>query len=283
VQDRLASLLNRFELRARVFQTGVLCQAASFDDAGGAGHIHVLRRGVLKLAAAGARPQTIAEPSLIFFPRPVAHRLLPQGREGVDLVCATVEFGAWMHNPLTRAVPRVIVLPLTEAGPLADALGLLFGEAIASHCGRQAVLDRVGEVVIILLMRHLMDRKLVSYGVLAGLADPRLMKAINAMHEEPARSWTLADLAAVAGMSRARFALHFRQTVGQTPGNYLAEWRIGLAQSLLRKGKSVKVVADQVGYESASALARAFTSRIRLAPSAWLKREAAAQAGEPSD
>jgi AraC-like DNA-binding protein len=280
MQDRLAALLNRFELRARVFQTGALCEAVRFDAAQGLGHIHVLRRGVLKVVTAGARPRTLAEPSLIFYTRPVTHRLLPHGPEGVDLVCATVEFGALMHNPLTQAVPPMVVLPLSQQGTLSDALNLLFREAAAIHCGRQAVLDRLSEVVIVLLLRHLMDQNLVSSGLLAGLAEPRLAKAINAMHAHPARPWTLDDLAREAGMSRARFALRFRSTVGQTSGKYLSDWRISLAQSLLRKGKPVKVVASEVGYESASALARAFTARVRISPTTWARREASGPEGD---
>ncbi len=280
MQDRLAALLNRFELRARVFQTGALCQAVRFDATEGVGHIHVLRRGALKLVTAGARPRTLAEPSLIFYTRPVTHRLMPHGPEGVDLVCATVEFGALMHNPLTQAVPPVVVVPLCRDGALSDALNLLFREAAAIHCGRQAVLDRLSEVVIILLLRHLMDQNLVSSGLLAGLADPRLAKAINAMHAHPARPWTLDDLAREAGMSRARFALRFRSTLGQTSGKYLSDWRISLAQSLLRKGKPVKVVASEVGYESASALARAFTARLRISPTTWARRYESASAAK---
>lgn len=272
MQDRLEALLRRFELRARVFQTGALCRTARFDLTQGVGYIHVLRSGTLELETSGARKRTVAEPSVVFYPRAATHRLVPKSPEGVDLVCATVEFGT--HNPLTHAVPRLIVVPLREVGVLADALTLLFREAGETHCGRQAVLDRVSEVVIVLLLRYLMDRNQIGSGVLAGLADPRLMKTINAMHDAPGRAWSLDDLARVAGMSRARFAAHFHRTVGQTPGSYLTDWRISLAQSLLRKGRTVKSVASEVGYESASALARAFTGRVRMPPTAWAKRAA---------
>jgi AraC-like DNA-binding protein len=78
-------------------------------------------------------------------------------------------------------------------------------------------------------------------------------------------------------MSRARFAVNFRDTVGMTPGEYLGEWRLGLAQSLLRRGKPVNVVAHEVGYANASALSRAFTARRGVAPTAWLKRLEAAE------
>ena len=88
-------------------------------------------------------------------------------------------------------------------------------------------------------------------------------------------------LAAEAGMSRARFAVKFRDTVGMTPGSYLSEWRLGLAQSLLRRGTPVNVVADEVGYANASALSRVFTARKGEPPTAWVRRVAATD--EPDD
>ena len=151
-------------------------------------------------------------------------------------------------------------------------IGAVSTEADEQHCGRQAVLDRLIEVVLIQVLRDLMDQRRLHVGLLAGLADPRLAKAINAMHAEPARNWSLEDLAATAGMSRARFAARFRDIVGMTPGSYLGEWRLGVAQSLLRQGKPVQLVSDLVGYGSASALSRAFRAQIGVSPTQWLKQ-----------
>jgi transcriptional regulator GlxA family with amidase domain len=151
-------------------------------------------------------------------------------------------------------------------------LQVLFRESDEQHCGRQAVLDRLMEVIFIQVLRDLMDQQRVQVGLLAGLADPRLAKAINAMHREPARNWSLEDLAATAGMSRARFAARFRDVVGTTAGSYLGEWRLGVAQSLLRQGKPVQLVSDVVGYGSASALSRAFRAQTGLSPTEWMKQ-----------
>lgn len=272
--DRLVSVLRQFRLEARVGHTGSLTRPARYAgpaDAS-AGHIHVLRAGRVRLQVAGRQAVTLAEPSVVFLPRPVEHRLEPIARHPADLVCAEIEFGARLHNPLTRAVPLSTVAPLTRHGALADAVSLLFVEAAEVHCGRQAVLDRVCEVVVILLLRHLMDAALVESGVLAGLTDPRLRHALLALHEAPAEPWTLARLARLAGMSRARFAQHFRDVVGQTPGSYLTDWRLALAQKELRGGASVKQVALAVGYESASALARVFSARLKVSPSQWARR-----------
>jgi transcriptional regulator GlxA family with amidase domain len=177
------------------------------------------------------------------------------------------------------ALPDVVVLPLASAPVLSDTLTMLFREAAEDHCGRQAVINRLSEVALIQILRDLMDQQRMHLGLLAGLADPRLARAINAIHGEPARAWTLEDLAQEAGMSRARFSVRFRDTVGMTPGSYLSEWRLGLAQSLLRRGKPVNVVADEVGYANASALSRVFAARKGMPPTTWMKQVVAAENG----
>jgi AraC-like DNA-binding protein len=85
-------------------------------------------------------------------------------------------------------------------------------------------------------------------------------------------------MAAAAGMSRARFAVHFRAVTGDTPADYLASWRITLAQGMLRAGRPLKHVAVEVGYGSASALTRAFIRKIGQAPTHWLRQAEQAEA-----
>jgi transcriptional regulator GlxA family with amidase domain len=86
------------------------------------------------------------------------------------------------------------------------------------------------------------------------------------MHEAPKKSWTLDDLASIAGMSRTRFAEHFRTRIGQTPIDYLTVWRVTVARQLLARGKPVKSVALQVGYQSAAAFSRVFSRVTGQAP-----------------
>ena len=86
----------------------------------------------------------------------------------------------------------------------------------------------------------------------------RFRPATTAMHEQPRHSWTLDDLAEVAGMSRTRFATRFRACIGRTPIDYLTRWRMTIARDLLAAGKPVKTVADRVGYDSAAAFSRVF-------------------------
>lgn len=272
MQDRLVSLLKWFELHARVFQAGPLCRSATYDAGDGLGYIHMLRGGRMRVETAGQAAIQLDEPSLVFYMSPTGHRLLPQG-DGAELVCASFEFGAGLHNPLVMALPETVTIALADLPNLATTTHVLFKEASEQHCGRQAILDRLSEVLIIQLLRELMDQGRIESGLLAGLSNPRLVKAINAIHADPRRAWTLEEMAALANMSRARFAVHFRETIGSTPMAYLGEWRLSVARSLLRAGKSVQTVADEVGYASASALSRAFTTQTGMSPSEWRRQE----------
>lgn len=270
--DRLSPLLDRFALTARVFYSGTLCGVTRFEANDEAGHLHVVRRGPLQVQGTDRKLIDIDEPSLLFYPRPASHRLRADRQTGADVVCASVEFGGGLGNPLARALPSLLLIRLAELPGLASTLALLLDEAFEQRSGRQAIVDRLCEVVLVHLLRHTIEHRLMPSGLFAGLADARLAKAIQAMHDEPARKWSLEELAERAGMSRARFAVNFRETVGQTPLDYLTDWRIGLAQTLLRKGRPVKIVADEVGYGSAAALARAFSARLGVAPVAWARR-----------
>jgi AraC-like DNA-binding protein len=275
MHDHLAPLLNRFELRSRVFYAGNLCSLVNFDAVEGVGHLHLLRGGRLQLTKPGSVVRELNEPSLIFFPRSTQHRLSSDRDDGADLVCASIEFGASFSNPLLHGLPDPLVLPISDSPALASVLDALFTEAFDKRSGgRGAALDRLCEVVLIYLLRHAVACGLLRSGVVAGLADTRLAKALHAIHAEPARAWTLQGLAALAGMSRARFAAHFAQVVGQPAIEYLAGRRLGVAQALLAQGRQVKSIADEVGYGSPNALTRAFTQRLGQTPTEWLAQRA---------
>jgi AraC-like DNA-binding protein len=107
--------------------------------------------------------------------------------------------------------------------------------------------------------------------VLVELADHRLAKTLSAIHDDPVCARDLSSMAALAGMSRARFALRFKEITGETPADYLASWRVMRAQDLLQRGRPLKHVADDVGYASASAFTRTFIRKLGCSPTSWLK------------
>lgn len=269
--DRLAVLLDRFPVSAQIFHAGALCGINSLDGQPGLGQLHLVQRGPLEVSHAGETVQ-VQVPSLLLYPRPLAHRFRSDPDRGADMACANLRFEGGVRNPLAAALPAFVCLPLSELEGAGPVLSLLFEEAFAQRCGRQAVVDRLFEVVMVQVLRQLMERNEVQAGMLSGLAHPRLRGALVAMHEQPAREWSLEELAGQAGMSRSVFANAFRETVGVTSGQYLQAWRVGLAQRALGLGQPLKRVATEVGYGSEAALSRAFKTHTGLSPRAWKQR-----------
>ncbi len=254
--DLFAALFAHATPSVRTFFAGALCTTARFADCG---RLHLLRSGALTLSQPGQADIAVTEPALLFFPHGSAHQFSVAAGGGADLVCATVDLGGAAGNPIGEGLPPLIVLPLAAHPALAGVCGLLVVKGFAQGDGRQAALDRLFEYLLILIVRHVVASGMVAYGVLAGLADPRLSRALAAMHDEPRRAWSLEDLADAAGISRTRFATRFRAVVGRTPIDYLTRWRMATARRLLAKGRPVKAVAAYIGYDSAAAFSRVFT------------------------
>lgn len=274
--DRLAVLLERFSVSAQLFHAGALCGVNLLEAEGGLGQLHLVKEGGVEVFHGGAS-QRVDVPSLLLYPRPLSHRFVTDPVRGADMACANVRFAG---NPIAASLPEFICLPLHAIDGAAPVLDLLFDEAFAQRCGRHSLINRLFEALMILILRQLMERGEVRGGMLAGMSHPRLRHALVAMHELPAKEWTLDDLAAVAGMSRSVFAGTFRETVGVTPGHYLQGWRVSLAQQALRQDCPLKVVAADVGYGSEAALSRAFKAHVGLAPRDWKRAQVAPASGK---
>ena len=277
--DRLSTLLSQFGVRANLFYSGKLCGLASYDGAEGSGYIHLLEAGSVTLLGPNRKDLLLIRPSLIFMPRPSRHQVFAGESEGARLLCASMAFEGGVDNPLSASLPDCLVLPLDELPMLADTLKWIFSEAAGSHCGREAALDRLFELLVILLFRHLLDHHQLHTGIMAGLADPRLSRSLLQIHNAPQLAWSIAGLASESNMSRAAYAVHFRATIGQTPADYLLSWRISLAQKRLREGRSITLIAAEVGYESPSALARAFRRKTGYSPRDWINGVAGVKDG----
>lgn len=274
--DRLAALLERFSVTARVFNTGALCGINDVVPEGELGQLHLVREGAVDVVHGGAVVQRVTVPSVLLYPRPMAHRFVSDPEHGVDFTCANLRFDGGADNPIAAALPSFICLPLDAIDGAQSVLALLFEEAFEQRCGRHALIDRLFEVVLIQILRHLMEQGQIKGGMLAGMAHPRLRHALVAMHEHPARDWSLEALAATAGMSRSVFASSFRDTVGCTSGSYLQSWRIRLAQQAVLRGRPLKLIVDDVGYGSEAALSRAFKAQSGMSPREWRVAQASA-------
>jgi AraC-like DNA-binding protein len=139
-------------------------------------------------------------------------------------------------------------------------------EASAQRLGRDLVLARLVEVLLIEALRAARGER-ATPGLLRGLADTRIVAAIRQIHGDPERSWTVADLAREAGMSRSAFFDRFMRVVGRSPMDYLLAWRMALAKDLLRnRDLALDEVARRVGYGSASTFSTAFSRHVGQPP-----------------
>lgn len=143
---------------------------------------------------------------------------------------------------------------------------LVMDECRAQRSARDIVLERLLELLLIEALRSIVLGSACP-GVMSGLADERVAAVIRAIHARPEHSWTGAELAKAAALSRSTFFVRFRETVGLAPMDYLLTWRMALAKKLLRdKNMAVFEVAERVGYRSASAFSVAFTRYTGIAP-----------------
>jgi len=270
--DRLAALFKHFAVTARTFHAGALCGINSLGTEEGLGQLHLVRTGVVDVFHGSADPVRVEVPSLLLYPRPLPRRFVTDAEIGADMVCADLRFEGGTANPLLTGLPEAVCMPLARLPESIPVLTLLFNEAASTKCGRQRILDSLFEVLLVQILRELMEQRMVSTGMLAGMGHQKLRKALVAIHDDPARSWPLETLAASAGMSRTVFANTFRDIVGVTPGQYLQTWRMGIAQRMLERGTPLRHIVDETGYADEAALSRAFKSTIGLSPRDWRKQ-----------
>jgi AraC-like DNA-binding protein len=275
--DRLSALLERFRVRTELFHSGELCGRHTFDAMPGRAFLHVLRRGEMEVRH--RRGDTLAtrvrltEPTLLLYARPVHHAFINAPHDGSDFTCATVNFDGGERNPIVQSLPPLVRIPLDRVSGLRPALDLLFDEADNVRCGSRLLANRLFEVVLIQLLRWIVDHAGevgVTSGLIMGLSDPRLAKALVALHQAPSDEWTLESMAAIAGMSRSAFAAAFKDATNTTPGAYLTDWRLSLAASKMHAGQPLKMIAAELGFASASSFSKAFRQRFDQSPREWL-------------
>jgi AraC-like DNA-binding protein len=192
------------------------------------------------------------------------------GTSGCTLVCGVVEMHQAASQPLLALLPEILVVSRDDPGAedLELTLRLLRHETRASSPGSQTMLARLGDVLLLQLVRRWLEREDADHlGWFGGLQDRQIGAALEAMHADPAAGWTVETLAREASLSRSRFAQQFTARVGQAPMSYLTAWRLTLAAHLLREGQGIREVSRAVGYLSEPAFSRAFARQHGIPPS----------------
>ncbi|WP_306213532.1 AraC family transcriptional regulator [Actinoplanes sp. RD1] len=270
----------------------------SFDRPGLRG-VHHVARGECELVLPDGTGSRLGPGDLVVFPRGDAHELRSPGvrsgpvvsgfelamrtpgtrlRAGSPRTDAVVVCGAFLvgepDHPALRGLPRVLHLPGEAGQPpawLAALVRALATEAFDGGPGSDLVMARLSDALLVRAFRH-HSRTVDRPGWLAGLGDPYVAKALEALHTDPAAGWTVASLARTAGLSRAAFAARFAGRVGEPAMRYLLTLRMQRARTLLRDERAtVASVAGQVGYRSEVAFAAAFKRETGTPPGAYLR------------
>ena len=273
-----------------------------FPDADHLMSYHVVTQGSCWACPIGGDPVELKAGDVVVFPHGDAHAMcsaagmrdapdmgrfrppdngqlpftLSVGEPQVDpahLVCGFLGCDAGPFNPLLAALPRVIRVSDDQGGAIGAFVQFALAESKQHRMGGEIVLGRLSELMFVdVVRRYLETLPADRTGWLAGLRDPHVGRALTALHRDPAHDWNLESLSREVGLSRSALAERFSQFVGHPPMQYLANWRMQLAASLLMNGsEGVAEIAGRVGYESEAAFSRAFKKVVGTPPSQWRK------------
>jgi AraC-like DNA-binding protein len=295
--DELAELLAALRIRTTLYSIATLPRdwGVEFPATTGA-YFHVISGTTGWLRPAGGVPVGVGDGDVALLARGSAHRLTgdrdavprlgfdpsrwrpnqvnpaddptgaPDEPFGASLICGAVEFRG--DQTLIGLLPPVFVLDAHDpaAHDAELTLRLLHSE---TNRGSGALLARLGDLLLVQVLRCWLARdEARGDGWLSALKDPQIGRVIAALHADPAAAWTVESMARAAALSRSRFAERFTALVGRPPLDYLTGWRLDLADSLLREGRTVREVSRTVGYGSEAAFSRAFSRRHGRPPTA---------------
>jgi AraC-like DNA-binding protein len=271
---------------------------------------HLITEGECWVEIDGLPPTRLAAGDAVLFPHGHAHRmgsqpglapasgaplqevlarrprLLAYGGGGArtKLVCGYLACDARLARLLLAGLPPLVAVSVrgSNAGIWLEAsLRYALAEARSPRPGGEGVLAKLAEVLFIEVLRLYMNEQAEGRtGWLAGVSDRIVGAAMRALHAEPARAWTLEELAREAATSRSVLAERFQLLVGEPPMQYLSHWRLLLAGNLLAGSNApLARIAEEVGYQTDTAFSRAFRREYGLPPAAWRRQqEGAAQA-----
>jgi AraC-like DNA-binding protein len=226
---------------------------------------------------------------------PIRVDLGGSGKDPVNLVCGFLACDARPFNPLLAALPKVIHHSKQKQARASDGgalmldhfIGMALAESQTPRAGGEVVLARLSELMFVEVVRDFVHSSSsssssssspslsASSGWLSGLRDAMVGRALLLLHEKPAHPWTLDSLADRVGASRSALAQRFVDHVEVPPMQYLAQWRMQLASTLLAGPMTLAQIASDVGYGSEAAFSRAFKKIVGVPPATWRSRRPA--------
>ena len=200
---------------------------------------------------------------------PKAHASSDSG-EVTTLFCGTLSYDATIDHPFLKSLPCFIQTGARnneERQQQKTLTNLITEESAASNPGNTLVVDHLSEVLFIQMLRAYMNKVEKPKGYMAALADPHIGVALNLIHTEQDRKWTVESLSTAAAMSRTSFTQKFSELVGTTPKAYLTNIRLLKARDRLQSGnESTLSIAAGAGYTSEAAFSKAFKKHFNKTP-----------------
>jgi AraC family transcriptional activator of mtrCDE len=205
----------------------------------------------------------------------------PSSDERLDLLCGHFAI-APPHDRLLRSYlpPLIVVHVGVDTGrkdtgaQLAGLVALMRSETANDQLGGRAMLNALSTAMFALVLRLASETEGAPRGLLALASHPRLAPAVAALFNEPARAWSLPELARLCNMSRATLARQFQEKLGRSASDLLTDIRMTLAANELKTAsRSTAVVAEMAGYQSEAAFQRAFKSYLGVTPAQWRKTQ----------
>jgi AraC-like DNA-binding protein len=196
--------------------------------------------------------------------------------------CGAYRFEGDLCSGLLAGLPGLTVVRPRAGSSLRGALDVFSGELLQDAPGQQALLDRLLDVILVQALREqLASDTTAAPAWFRAMSDPAIGAALRAIHADPQRAWTVAELAAAASLSRATFARRFSALLGMAPLAYVTDWRMALARERLRDGDTgLAAVARSLGYASEFSFAAAFKRHHGIAPGRWRRATAATATSE---
>lgn len=198
--------------------------------------------------------------------------LADYGGEDSLLLAGKMEIDPVSAEQLLNVLP--VVIPLhsdsESSSTLSWLMSRLHDESLSNRPGSALAGNHLMHLVMIEGFRSwVLSEEAQLHGWMGALRDARIMRAVTAIHAEPAKSWQLMELAGIAGLSRAGFARRFSETTGTSPLNYVTHWRMQIASKALRlSAEPIKHLAFRLGYASESTFSTVFRRVYGTSPSA---------------
>jgi AraC-like DNA-binding protein len=170
------------------------------------------------------------------------------------------EFPMGGASPLSRALPNCVIVRATEASQhYRELVGILLGATRNTRPGQRIVINKLASGLLAFAVCEYANRMPARMEIFAALLDGRIARVLDAIHERLDEQWTIHSLAALAGMSRSTFALHFATLMGVPPMRYVTSWKVAHGKQLLQDQRlSVARVAEMLGYSSEAAFRKLF-------------------------